>query len=94
MRVGDIVDVPVKPWFRSVTLWIQALSIGLLVVGLIVEQAHVYDLDSRAIATLGIVSALLTAIRRVVSTVQPIDGSSDLTIQALTVTNADGTAST
>jgi len=93
MNVGDSIVTPSKPFWKSTTLWVQALSILILIVGLVIEAKDVYDLDSRWLATLGIVTAVLTSIIRVVKTVQPLDGSNELTTRALTVTNTDGTAS-
>lgn len=94
MNVGDSIAVPAKPAWKSYTLWIQAISIAVLVIGLVVENAQIYDLDSRWLATLGIVTAVLTAVRRMLGTIQPIDTSAQLTTQRLTVTSDDGSATT
>lgn len=64
-----------KPWWQSVTLWIQILSLASFGLVLVLDQAAVLELSPRVVAALGILSAVVTGLRRVLAQHQAIEGS-------------------
>lgn len=64
-----------KPWWQSVTLWIQILSLASFALVLVLDQAAVLELSPRVVAALGILSAVVTGLRRVLAQHQAITGS-------------------
>lgn len=88
---GQTYETPNKPWFRSRTIWLNAIGVAVLIVGIVLDNAKLLELPDRWGAYLTVVMAILNALNRFL-VVQPIDGSRSLTTTCLELVNPDGTA--
>lgn len=64
-----------KPFWESTTLWVNALGIIVLVVGIILDSASVLELSGRMVAWLGVVLAIANGILRFISNTPLASGS-------------------
>lgn len=61
-----------KPWYESKTLWVNIVSVIVVALGLVAENAGVLSLSAQAVAVIGIIIAVLNAGLRVFATSQPV----------------------
>lgn len=69
-----------KPWWESKTLWLNALGVVILVVGIILDSADALAISPQALAYLGVLLALANALLRFVSS-QPLAAHSGQTAE-------------
>jgi hypothetical protein len=79
-----------KPWYQSITTWLQIISFTIAIISLVIDQAGLFDLDSRAVSILMAVVAILTQARRLlVGQHAPIEGTPAAESARLDATRAD-----
>lgn len=83
--------IPTKPWWKSWTIWANALGMLALGVGIVVDNAALLELPDPWVAYLTVGLAIANAALRF-KTVQPIDGSPRFTTKELELVSDDGTA--
>ena len=64
-----------KDWFRSITLWVNLLSIIAVAIAMSLELAGDLDLTTQQVAIGTVLLAVVNAAIRVLSTNKPIAGS-------------------
>lgn len=80
-----------KPWWKSRTIVLNVMSLAVLIVGVLVENATLLRLPDAWVNYLTVLVAILNVVNRF-TVVQPIDNSSRATDVPLVQTSPDGTA--
>lgn len=72
------VEVPTKTAQSSLTLWLNILTVAIVVLGVIADNAQVLDLPAAALGYVAVANAALNALLRIYKTALPIgpEGSS------------------
>lgn len=65
------IDIPTKPWYASKTVWLNAIGLLVLVLGIVIDNATPLALPPQALAWLGVLLAVANGVLRFVTS-QPI----------------------
>jgi hypothetical protein len=68
------VEVETKPWYESRVIWFNVLSLVILAVGLVIDNATLLEVPRQAVVVLGIAVAVGNAALRLI-THQPVASS-------------------
>jgi hypothetical protein len=88
---GTIYTVPVKPWWKSMTVWANVAAFLVGVIGIVMDMQDVLDLPEQWAVYLTLLTAVLNFALRF-RTTQPVDSSADVSHKHLKLTGDDGSA--
>jgi len=66
------VDIPTKTAQSSLTLWLNLLTVAIVVLGVIVDNAQLLDIPAAVLGYIAVANAALNALLRIYKTAQPI----------------------
>lgn len=61
------VELPVKPWYKSITLWVNVIGFLIISLEIILESNNLIDLPSQVVGVLTLILLLLNGWRRFIT---------------------------
>lgn len=74
-----VIAVPVKPFYKSITLWLNGIGFLSISLEIVLENARLIDLPTQAVGVLSLILLLLNGWRRF-ATSQPIGQAGSTTV--------------